>query len=110
MGDTIEMICFIVPPPSDMFSSSIATVSISGSTPFTLTQLNSNDVLGGIDLSRYSANVNGLNRSSIMSAIRLIINSYLPTDSATTFLCSTLLDNGTAYASTVSGSPMSQAG
>ena len=110
MGDTIEMICSIVPPPSETFSSSIATVSISGSTKFTLAQLNSSDVIDGIDLSRYSANVDGLNRSSTMSAIRLIINSYLPTDSDTIFLCSTTLDNGAVYDSTVYGSPRTEAG
>ena len=110
MGDTIEMICSIEPPPSEMFSSSIAFVSINGSTAFTQTQLNTNTVTDGIDLSRYSANVDGLNPSITMPVIRLIINSYLPTDSDTTFLCSTTFNNGTVYDSTVFGSPMSQAG
>ena len=110
MGDTIEMICYIVPPTSETFEGSVATVSISGSTQFTLAQLNSNSVLGGIDLSRYSANTNGLNPSSTMPVIRLIINSYLPTDSDTTFRCATTFLNGSVYNSTVSDRPMTQAG
>ena len=110
MGDTIEMICSIVPPTSEMFGSTVASVSINGSSAFTVTQLNSNDVLSGIDLSRYSANVDGLNPSTTLSVIRLIINSYLPTDSDTTFQCSTSFINGTAYASTVFDSPRTQAG
>ena len=104
------MFCSIVPPPSETFGSAIATVSINGSTDFTLAQLNTNDVIEGIDLSRYSANVNGLIPSTAMPVIRLIINSYLPTDSDTTFRCSTTFLNGTDYVSIVSDSPMRQAG
>ena len=110
MGDTIEMVCSIVPPPSETFSSSIAIVSINGSTEFRLSELNSNSVIDGIDLSRYSANIDGLTPSTAMPVIRLIINSYLPQDSDTTFLCATTFLNGTDYDSTVSGSPMTQAG
>ena len=110
MGDTIEMVCSIVPPPSDTFSSLVATVSINGSTDFSLSNLNTNDVLDGIDLSRYSANIDGLTPSITMSVIRLIINSYLPLDSDTEFLCATTFLNGTVYNSTVSGMPMTQAG
>ena len=110
VGDMIEMVCSIQPPPSEMFGSSFASVSINGSTALTITQLNSNGMLEGIDLSRYSANVDGLNPSTTMPVIRLIINSYLPLDSDTTFLCSTTFLNGTQYDSTVSGSPMGQAG
>ena len=109
-GDRIEMVCSIQPPSSETFSALIAFVSINGSTPFTLAQLNSNDFTGGIDLSRYSANTDGLNPSTTLSVVRLIINSYLPLDSDTTFLCSTVFLNGTTYDSTVSGSPMTQAG
>ena len=64
----------------------------------------------GIDLSRYSANTDGLNPSTAMPVIRLIINSYLPLDSATTFLCATSFNNGTEHSSTLSGSPMTPAG
>ena len=110
MGDTIEMICSIEPPPSETFGGTVAFVSINGSTAFTLTQLNGNSVLDGIDLSRYSANVNGLNPSTDMPVIRLIINSYLPLDSNTTFRCVTTFNNGDPYDSTVSGNPMRQAG
>ena len=110
MGDPIEMICSIVPPPSEMFGSSIAFVSINGSTEFSLALLNTNSVIDGIDLGRYSANVDGLNPSPAMSVIRLIINNYLPTDSDTTFQCATTFVNGSVYDSTVSDSPMTQAG
>ena len=109
VGDRIEMVCSIVPPPSETLGSSIALVSINGSTEFTLSQLNSNSVLDRIDLSRYSANIDGLNPTAAMSVIRLIIN-YLPLDSNTTFRCVTTFINGSAYPSTLSSSPMTQAG
>eukprot|EP00800_Vazella_pourtalesii_P003109 TRINITY_DN1310_c0_g2_i4.p1 TRINITY_DN1310_c0_g2~~TRINITY_DN1310_c0_g2_i4.p1 ORF type:complete len:184 (-),score=48.53 TRINITY_DN1310_c0_g2_i4:8-496(-) len=109
VGDRIEMVCSIQPPPSETFSSSLALVSINGSTPFNLIQLNTNGMVEGIDLSRYSANVDGLNPSTAMPTIRLIINSYLPLDSDTTFLCSTTFVNGSQYDSTMPDSPMPQA-
>ena len=105
------MVCFIVPPPSDTFSFTIASVSINGSTAFSLSLLKSNDILDGIDLSRFAANVIDLNRSSTLAVIRLVINSYLPQDSYTTFRCASKLNSdGSVYYSTVSGSPMAQAG
>ena len=110
VGDTIDMVCSIVAPSSETFSSTIAAVSINGSSSFTIAQLNSNGVVEGIDLNRYSANTVDLNPSIAMPVIRLIINSYLTLDSDTTFLCSTSFNNGTEYDSTVSGSPMTQAG
>ena len=110
MGDRIEMVCSIQPPPSETFSSSLALVSINRSTPFNLIQLNTNGMVEGIDLSRYSANVDGLNPSPAMPTIRLIITSYLPLDSDTTFLCVTSFNNGTRYNSTVSDSPRTPAG
>ena len=111
MGDTIDIICSIVPPPSETFSLTIASVSINGSTAFSLSELNTNNILEGIDLSRYSANIIDLNRSSTLAAIRLVIRSYLPLDSDTTFRCASTLDSDkSVYASTVSGSPMAQVG
>ena len=110
MGDPIEIICSIEPPPSDTFGGTVASVSINGSTDFSLAQLNSNSVIDGIDLGRYSANINGLIPSIDMPVIRLIINSYLPLDSDTIFLCATTFNNGTVYDSTVSGSPKTEAG
>ena len=111
MGDTIEMVCSIVPPTSETFALTIASVSINGSTAISVSQLKSNNILEGIDLSRYSANIIDLNRSSTLAAIRLVIISYLPLDSDTTFRCVTTLDSdGSTYASTVSGRPMTQAG
>ena len=110
VGDRIEMVCFIQAPPSENFSSLIAFVSINGSTAFTQAQLNTNVMIEGIDLSRYSANIDGLTPSTTLSVIRLIINSYLPLDSETTFMCTTTFINGTEYDSTVSGSPNTPAG
>ena len=104
------MVCSIQPPPPEMFSAFIAFVSINGSTAFTQAQLNTNVMIEGIDLSRYSANIDGLTPSTTLSVIRLIINSYLPLDSETTFLCTTTFINGTEYDSTVCGSPNTPAG
>ena len=104
------MVCSIEPPSSETFSSLIAYVSINGTVPLSITQLNSNGVIDGLYLGRYSANVVGLNPSITMPVIRLIISSYLPFDSETTFQCCTGFLNGSLYESTVSGMPMTQAG
>ena len=62
-------------------------VSFNSSFPFTISALNSKAVVNGIDLSRYSANVDGLGISMSRPGIRLIIKSYQFSDSETLFGC-----------------------
>ena len=110
LGEQVEMICYVQAPVSDNFALSVAAVSINGSEPQPLGQLNTNSLVNGIDLGRYSANTNGLTLSQSRPAISLIIGSYLPIDSYTTFQCYGTFANGTLLAATLSDMPMRQAG
>ncbi|KAI6648852.1 hypothetical protein LOD99_6926 [Oopsacas minuta] len=109
IGEQLEMICYIEPPPSESFGLSTAQVSFNGSTPANLGQINNDDVIGGIDLTRYSANTDGLDTTPARPGIRLIISSYLPLDSDTTFGCHGIFPNSSTSDAIVSGMPMGQA-
>ena len=87
------MICYVVPPPSTTFVLDTALVSFNGSEPATFAQLNTNIVLGGIDLTRYSANTDGLGVTTSRPGIRLIMTSYIPSDSNTIYGCHGLFPN-----------------
>ena len=104
------MVCYIEPSPSDTFVFDTALVSFDGSTPATLTQININAIIGGVDLSRYSANTDGLTKSTARPVIRLIIHSYLSSDSDTLIGCHGTFADTTISAAVVSGMPMKQAG
>ena len=110
LGEEVEMICYVAAPVSENFGLNVASVSINGSTPLTLIQLNSNSVIDSIDLGRYSANTDGLTSSQVRAGIRLVIGSYLPLDSYTTFQCYGIFGNVSSFASTLSEMPMGQAG
>ena len=104
------MLCYVVPPPSTTFALDTAYVSFNGSVPpASIAQINTNIVLGGIDLSRYSANTDGLGVSTSRPGIRLIITSYIPSDSNTIYGCHGLFANATVSDAIVSGMPMGQA-
>ena len=100
------MVCYIELPPSETFVISIALVSFNGSTPATRSQINIFEITGGVDLSRYSANTDGLTLSSARPAIRLIIHSYQSSDSDTLIGCHGTFDNGSFSEAIVSDSPM----
>ena len=106
----MEMICYVQAPVSENFGLTVARVSINGTSPQTIGQLNTDVVIDSIDLGRYSANTDGLASSQARAGIRLIIGSYLPLDSYTTFRCYGTFGNATNFASTLSEMPMRQAG
>ena len=110
IGEQVVMICYVVPPPSTTFVFNTAQVSFNGSAPAaTLAQLNNNIVVGGIDLSRYSANTDGLGVNTSRPGIRLIISSYIPSDSNTIYGCHGFFPNTTVSEALVSDMPMGQA-
>ena len=104
------MVCYIEPSPSKTFVFTVASVSFNGSTPATLTQINNNAIIDGVDLTRYSANTDGLNPTAARPVIRLIIHRYLSSDSNTLIGCHGTFVDSSVSAAIVSGMPMSQAG
>ena len=111
IGEQVEMVCYVVPPPSTTpFVLDTAYVSFNGSDPpASFANINTNIVLGGIDLSRYSASIDGLGVTSSRPGIRLIIASYIPSDSNTIYGCHGFFFNTSISDAIVSGMPMGQA-
>ena len=103
------MVCFV--ESSEQFGSSLARVSFNSSMNiFEIVALNLNTVMNGVDLSRYTANTNGLTITSTRPGIRVIINSYLPSDSNTVIGCHGQFFNGSESSTLVSGQPNPPAG
>ena len=110
IGEQIEMVCYIIPPPSTTFVLDTALVSFNGSYPAaSLANINNNALIGGIDFTRYSANTDGLGVTTSLPGIRLIIASYIPYDSNTVNGCHGLYSNASVSEALVSGMPMGQA-
>ena len=103
------MVCYIEPPGSLTFVFDTAVVSFNGSVPANQDNINMNNV-AGVDVTRYSANTVGLTLSTARPAIRLIIDSYLPSDSDTLFGCHGTFQNSSLSAAIVSGMPNATAG
>ena len=104
------MVCYVVPPPDTLFVFPTAQVSFNGSSPAYISYINDNDIIGGIDLSRYTANTDGLGVNTSRHGIRLIITSYIPSDSDTVYGCHGTFPNTTISDAQVSGMPMEPAG
>ena len=110
IGEQVEMICYVVPPPPTTFVLDTAYVSFNGSDPpASFANINTNIVLGGIYLNRYSASIDGLGVTSSRPGIRLIIASYIPSDSNTIYGCHGFFANTSISEALVSGMPMGQA-
>ena len=80
------MICYVVTPTAEQFIDDTALISFNDSTPASLNTIN-NNVLVGIDTSRYTADLSGLTVSTSRPGIRLIITDYQASDGATNFSC-----------------------
>ena len=105
------MVCYVMPPPPDtLFAFPTSQVSFNGSSPAYISNINNNDIIGGIDLSRYSANTDGLGVDTSRPGIRLIITSYIPSDINTVYGCHGTFPNTTVSDVQVSGMPMEPAG
>ena len=111
IGEEVQMVCYVVPPPPDTFAIPSAYVSFNGSDPpASVSNINDNDMIGGVDLSRYSASIDGLGVTSSRPGVRLIITSYIPSDSNTLCGCHGFFPNTTVSDAQVSGMPMGPAG
>ena len=101
------MLCFV--GTSEHFESSTAYLSINSSSPITISQLIDGPNTNFANSPRYSANTEGLSISKSRAGIRLIIHSYQPSDSHTTFGCHGQFPN-MSYSRVVEGSPKRTAG
>ena len=93
IGETVQMVCYVVPPTAQQFIDSVALISFNGSGAATVTNIN-NNALAGVDTSRYTADVSGLTISTSTPGIRLTITDYQASDGATDFSCHGLYSGG----------------
>ena len=103
------MICFVVPPTAQQFDSAAAAISFNGSNPADPNDIN-NNLVTGVDTSRYTADVTGLTISSSRPGIRLTISPYQSSDGATNFSCHGVYAGGFPSYSLISGYPQELAG
>ena len=64
IGEELQMICFVVPPTGTSFILDTASISLNGSSPFTVVEFNALTTLEGVDTSRYTASNTGLDIST----------------------------------------------
>ena len=103
------MVCFV--ESSEQFASTIARVSFNSSTnTFSIVDLNMNTEINGVDFSRYTSNIDGLTLALNRAGIRVVINSYQPSDSDTVLGCHGVFNNGSVSSALVSGQPNTTAG
>ena len=81
------MTCFVVPPTAQQFIDIAALLSFNGSAAATPSIITNNDVLEGIDISRYTASSDGLTISNERPGVRLSISDYQATDGYIVFGC-----------------------
>ena len=87
IGEEVQMTCFVVPPTAESFIASTALLSFNDSAAFTPNVLTNNNVLNGIDISRYTASTDGLTISEERAGVRLSISNYQATDGYIVFGC-----------------------
>ena len=80
------MICYVIPPTAQPFIGDTALISFNDSVAASLNTINTN-TLGGIDTSRYTADITGLTVTTNRPGIRLTITDYQASDGATNFSC-----------------------
>ena len=109
VGETVQMVCYVVPPTAEPFLDPTAQISFDNSTPASLNIIN-NNALVGVDTSRYTADVSGLGTTTDRPGIRLTITNYQASDGATNFSCNGAYSGGVPSPVLVSGFPQSLAG
>ena len=90
------MICFVVPPAGTSFVVDTASISLNGSSPFSVHLFNGFTMLGGVDTSRYTADTTGLDVSTSRPGVRITISDYQTTDESVVFGCAGLLTDGSS--------------
>ena len=96
IGEELQMICFVVPPAGTSFILDTASISLNGSTFFTVAEFNGLTSVGGVDTSRYTADTTGLDISTSRPGVRITISDYQATDGSVVFGCAGLLTDGSS--------------
>ena len=109
IGETVQMICFIVSPTAEPFNDTAALISFNDSLAATITNINTNTI-AGIDTSRYTADITGLTVTTDRPGIRLTITDYQASDGAINFSCHGFYSGGVPSPVLVSGYPQRLAG
>ena len=109
IGETVQMVCYVVPPTAEPFLDTAALISFNDSLVATITNINENGVVG-VDTSRYTADLSGLTVSTNRPGIRLTITDYQASDGATNFSCYGLYSGGVPSPVIISGYPQRLAG
>ena len=102
VGKTVEMKCYIQAPSSEIFSISVPLVSFDGSDPYTMDQINSNNVPNR-DTSRYD--IEQITTGNTHIGASITISSFEATDSDILFGCHGQYFNGTDTEALASGYP-----
>ena len=110
VGDTVEMICYVVHPAGTSFIIDSALISLDGSIPVTVGAFNGLTSIDGIDTSRYTADSAGLSISTSRPGVRITISDYQATDGSVVFGCGGLFSNASASDVLISDFPQSLAG
>ena len=110
IGEELQIICFIVPPEGSSFAIGSASVSLNESTPFRLDEFNDVTSVGGVNTSRYTADVIGLSNTTCRPGVRITISDYQATDESVVFGCGGLFPNASVSDVLISDSPQSLAG
>ena len=97
------MTCFVVPPTAQQFIDIAALLSFNGSAAATPSIITNNDVLEGIDISRYTASSDGLTISNERPGVRLSISDYQASDGFIVFGCHGLYSGLTSSPVIISG-------
>lgn len=108
VGEDVQMICFVDSLPAQQFTDSVAVVSFNGSTTAFLAAINDNLVIG-VDTTRYTADTSGLAINTSRAGIRLTISEYQASDVVTEFICYGIYSAG-VLSSPVSSDPPQFAG
>ena len=111
IGETVQLVCYVVPPTAEQFLDPTALMSFDDSAVASLNTINTNG-LGGVDTSRYTADTTGLGITTDRPGIRLTITDYQASasDGATNFKCYGAYSGGVPSPVIISGYPQSLAG
>ena len=109
IGETVQMVCYVVPPTAQPFIDPAALISLDDSSPASINIINTN-ALVGVDTTRYTADVTGLGITTDRPGIRLTITNYQASDGATNFSCHGAYSGGVPSPVLISAFPQSLAG
>ena len=102
VGKKVEMKCYVQTPPSELFSILVPLISFDGSDPYTMDQINSNNVQNR-DTSRYD--IEQITTWYTRIGASITISSFEATDSDILFGCHGQYFNGTDTEALASGYP-----